>query len=103
MASTLQAVSRRWTEDMIRRELEAFLPSFETFPQYPVFRASGRRGLWQAIAKCGGPERFAEEYGLSYTRKARAIPDAEIRARLRAALRGSELPCWPPARSAMDA
>jgi hypothetical protein len=80
---------------MIRRELEAFLPGCETFPQYPVFRASGRRGLWQAMAKRGGPERFAAEYGLPYRRKARAIGDAEIRARLRTAMRGSDLPCWP--------
>jgi hypothetical protein len=65
--STLLSVSRRWTEDTIRRELEAFLPGFDKFPQYPVFRATGRRGLWQAIAKRGGPERFAEEYGLPYT------------------------------------
>jgi hypothetical protein len=88
-------VQRRWTEDSIRRELEAFLPGFDTFPQYPVFRATGRRGLWQAIAKCGGPERFAAEYGLAYQRKAHAIGDAEIRARLRATLRGSDVTCWP--------
>ena len=88
-------MSRRWTEERIRRELEAFLPGFEAFPPYPVFRATGRRGLWQAMAGRGGPERFAEEYGLPYTRKARAITDAEIRARLRATLRGSDLPCWP--------
>jgi hypothetical protein len=67
MAFTLRAVGRDGTEDMIRRELEAFLPGFETFPQYPVFRASGRRGLWQAMAKRGGPEGFVEEYGLPYT------------------------------------
>jgi hypothetical protein len=88
-------VGRRWTEDSIRRELEAFLPDCEVFPPYPVFRASGRRGLWQAIAKRGGPERFAEEYGLPYKRNDRAISDTEIRARLRAALRGSDFPCWP--------
>jgi hypothetical protein len=88
-------MGRHWTEDDIRRELEAFLPGFETFPPYPVFRASGRRGLWQAMAKRGGPERFAEEYGLPYRRKAHAIGDAEIRTRLRATLRGSDLPSWP--------
>ena len=88
-------MSRRRTEDSIRRELEAFLPGFETFPSYPVFRATGRRGLWQAMAKRGGPERFAEEYGLPYRRKTHAIGDVEIRARLRAALRGSDLSCWP--------
>jgi hypothetical protein len=83
---------------LIRRELEGFLPAFETFPPYPVFRATGRRGLWQAMAGHGGPERFAEEYGLAYTRNDRGISDAEIRARLRAALRGSDLRCWPSRR-----
>jgi hypothetical protein len=91
-------MGRRWSEDSIRRELEAFLPGFEAFPPYPVFRASGRRGLWQAMAKRGGPELFAEEYGLPYQRNDRSISDAEIRERLRAALRGSDLPCWPTRR-----
>jgi hypothetical protein len=63
-----------------------------------VFRASARRGLWQAIAERGGPERFAEEYGLPYTRIDRGLSDAEIRARLRATLRGSDLSCWPSPR-----
>jgi hypothetical protein len=63
-----------------------------------VFRATGRRGLWQAMAKRGGPERFAEEYGLPYSRNDRAIGEAETRERRRAALRGSDLPCWPPRR-----
>jgi hypothetical protein len=88
-------MGRRWTEESIRRELEAFLPGFDAWPPYPVFRASGRRGLWQAIVQRGGPERFAEEYGLPYTRNDRALGDAEIRARLRATLRGSDLVCWP--------
>ncbi len=89
---------RRWTEDSIRRELEAFLPGLDVFPPYPAFRATGRRGLWQAMATRGGPERFAEEYGLPYQRNDRSISDAEIRERLRAALRGSDLPCWPSRR-----
>jgi hypothetical protein len=59
-------VGRRWAEDVIRRELEAFLPGFDTFPHYSVIRASARRGLWQAMATGGGPERFAAEYGLAY-------------------------------------
>jgi hypothetical protein len=84
-----------WTEELIRRELEAFLPAFETFPSYPVFCGTGRRGLWQAMATRGGPERFAEEYGLPYMRNHRGIPDAEIRTRLRMALRGCNLSCWP--------
>jgi hypothetical protein len=60
-------------------------------PPYPTFRASGRRDLWQAMAKRGGPERFAEEYGPPYRRNDRAVGDAESRTRLRAALPGSDL------------
>ena len=88
----------RWTDESIRRELEAFLPAFDAWPPYPVFRSSGRRGLWQAIAERGGPERFAEEYGLPYTRNDRGLSEAEIRARLRATLRGSDVSCWPSRR-----
>jgi hypothetical protein len=89
-------VARHWTEDAIRRELESFLPAFDAWPPYPWFRATGRRGLWQAIAKRGGPERFAAEYGLAYRPYAWGITEAEVRARLRAALRGSNLAAWPP-------
>jgi hypothetical protein len=83
-------VSRRWSEDSIRRELDAFLPAFDVFPQYSVVRASGRRGLWQAMPRRGGPEHFAEDYGLPYARN-----DRPIRERLRAALRASDVACWP--------
>ena len=88
-------MSRRWTEERIRRELEAFLPAFDTWPSYPVFRASARRELWEAILARGGPARFAEEYGLPYTPNARRPVDDEIRARLRSALRGSGVVAWP--------
>lgn len=60
-----------------------------------MFRATGRRGLWRAIAKRGGPEHFAQEYGLPDTRNGHGLTDAEIRTRLRAALRGSNLTVWP--------
>jgi hypothetical protein len=43
------------------------------------------------MAKRGGPERFAEEYGPPYTRNDRSVSDAQIRERLRAAFRGSDL------------
>jgi hypothetical protein len=93
---TLAHVIRPWTEDRIRRELEAFLPGRDSWPSYPEFRAAGRRGLWQAIARRGGPARFAEEYGLAYSPGRRPVPtDAEVRARLRAVLRGSDVALWP--------
>ncbi len=84
-------MSHRWTEDRIRRELEAFLPAFYAWPPYPWFRSTGRRGLWNAIVQRGGPARFAEEYGLPYKPYAWGITETEVRMRLRAALRGSNL------------
>jgi|tagenome__1003787_1003787.scaffolds.fasta_scaffold20989103_12 hypothetical protein len=42
-----------WTEEKVRRELEAFLPDWDTWPSYLDFRRSGRRGLWQAIPRFG--------------------------------------------------
>ncbi len=91
-------MGRRWTEERIRRELDAFLPAFDSWPGYPVFRASGRRELWEAIVARGGPARFAADYGLPYAPNARGLGDVEIRARLRAALRGSDLAAWPSRR-----
>jgi hypothetical protein len=89
-------VSRAWTEERIRRELEAFLPGREVWPSYPEFRAAGRHGLWQAIGRHGGPTRFAEEYGLAYTPGRRPVlTEADVRARLRAVLRGSDVALWP--------
>ncbi len=87
-------MGRRWTEDSIRRELETFLPGVESFPSYPVFRAGGRRGLWQAMAKHGGPERFAAEACAMTGRSA----TPKSRERLRAVLRGSDRSCWPSRR-----
>jgi hypothetical protein len=82
-------VRHRWTEDRIRRELEAFLPAFDAWPPYPLFRDQGRRGLWKAIVKHGGPAQFADEYGLPYRPYTWGITEAEVRTRLRAALRGT--------------
>src|SRR3954452_7636520 len=47
------------------------------------------------MAQRGGPERFAEASAPPYKRNDRAISDTDRRAPLRAALRGSDLPCWP--------
>jgi len=91
-------VGRPWSEQLIRRELEAFLPGHDVWPGYPEFRAAGRRELWEAIARHGGPAPWAEEYGLPYAPRRHAWSDAQVRERLRAALRGSDAPAWPSQR-----
>jgi hypothetical protein len=96
VSPSCRTARRRWTDDRLRREIETFLPEFDVWPPYPWFRATGRRGLWQAIAKRDGPERFAADYGLPYTRNGRGLSEAQVRTRLRAALRGTDLKTWPP-------
>jgi hypothetical protein len=93
-----QVSSAGWTEDRVHRELEAFLPGRETWPSYTEFRRCGRRGLWQAMTHFGGPARFAEEYGLRPQADRPNRTDADIRAALRAALRGTDLTSWPSRR-----
>src|SRR3954454_6791776 len=39
---------------------------------------------------------YADDYGLPYTRNARGLSEAQIRTRLRAALRATDLKTWPP-------
>jgi hypothetical protein len=92
---TLRRVGRPWTEERIRRELEAFLPAHDAWPSYRQFRAAGHRGLWEAIARRDGPVRFADEYGLPCTPSPYAVTDDQVRARLRAALRASDVTEWP--------
>ena len=91
-------MGRPWSEERIRRELDALLPGHDAWPSYTEFRAAGRRELWEALARHGGPARFAEEYGLPYAFKRHAWSDAQVRERLRAALRGSDVPMWPSPR-----
>src|SRR5919205_2226360 len=81
--------ARHWSEERIRRELEAFLPDHDTFPTYTQFRTSGRRGLWQAMQHYGGPARFADDYGLPLARQPRGLTETEIRNNLRDLLRAS--------------
>jgi hypothetical protein len=55
----------RWTDQRIHEELAAFLAGRDTWPSYDEFEAAGRRPLRQALARTGGSERWAAEFGLS--------------------------------------
>ena len=72
------------------------MPGWDVWPTYPQFRRAGQRELWEAIMRHGGPGPWAEDYGLPYTPNRHAPTDEDVRARLRAILRGSDVPAWPP-------
>ncbi len=52
-----------WSEERIRRELPAYLERHEGFPTATQFHADGQWQLQRAIARFGGPERWAREFG----------------------------------------
>jgi hypothetical protein len=61
-----------WTEDRIRRELDAFLPGRETWPTYSEFKAAGLHNARLALGRMGGVEQWAAAYGLVVARKSRS-------------------------------
>jgi hypothetical protein len=54
----------RWTEQRIHDELASFLAGRDTWPSYQEFESAGRRPLRQALARSGGSERWAAEFGI---------------------------------------
>jgi hypothetical protein len=54
----------RWTEDRIRADLEGFLRGRTSWPSRKEFEEAGRKSLRDAVRRTGGPERWAEEFGL---------------------------------------
>jgi hypothetical protein len=54
-----------WTEDRVRRELATVLNGDRRFPAAGEFERIGRRALWEAINRTGGPDRWALEFGAS--------------------------------------
>ena len=54
----------RWTEDRIRSELREFVAGLEAFPTRIEFEQAARKHLRDAVARTGGPERWAREFDL---------------------------------------
>lgn len=54
-----------WTDEVIRRELDAFLAGRQDWPSQREFRDTGRKGLLDAIYNHGGSEHWAAQFGLT--------------------------------------
>jgi ribosomal protein L13E len=55
----------RWTEERVRGELAEFLSGHREWPSAVTFERGGRSALRRAVARTGGPERWAAEFGLA--------------------------------------
>lgn len=56
---------RRWTDQRIREELEAFCAGRADWPTFREFEAAGRGQLYRVASMRGGVERWKRELGLS--------------------------------------
>lgn len=59
-----RARHRRWTVDLVRAELAAFLAQTDHFPSEKEFVAAGESSLYRALSQFGGAEHWAIEFGL---------------------------------------
>lgn len=55
---------RPWTAELVRSELTAFLADTDHFPTENEFIAAGDSGLYRAVLRFGGSERWATEFNL---------------------------------------
>jgi hypothetical protein len=94
-----------WTEEKIHSELRDFLAGWETWPRRKDFEDAGRKTLRDALLRAGGPERWAEEFGLPRTDERsgsrRVWTEERIEQELRSFLGGSQR--WPSSRAFHDA
>ena len=60
---------RIWTEGHVSHELEAFLAGRDEWPRAAEFADAGRSVLRRAVARHGGPRRWARELGVDYVER----------------------------------
>lgn len=53
-----------WTDERVRRDLNEYLAGRREWPTRQQFERDGRKLLRDAINRTGGPDRWAEEFGL---------------------------------------
>jgi hypothetical protein len=94
-----------WTEQKIRSELRSFLRGLKTWPRRKDFEAAGRKMLRDAVLRSGGPERWAQEFGLprpdERSGSCRIWTEERIERELRRFL--GEAQRWPSSREFIDA
>ena len=85
------AISQRWTEERVARELESWFAeqAFESWPTYRTFVRGGRKGLHAALMRLGGPRRWAAELGVPvvHHRPGGALSEDAVELALRRLLR----------------
>jgi hypothetical protein len=94
IGDSVSPAGRKWTDDLVRSELTAFVAGQTTWPRQWEFLAAGRADLVGAMAKTGGARRWARELGFGDipAGRKRYWTDARIEAELRAILAGRD---WP--------
>jgi hypothetical protein len=87
----------RWTEPTITAALEEFLAGRSEWPRFDEFVYAGRKGLYQAVLKHGGSERWAQRMGVERAiRRTRGIwSEDRIRAELTRLFAGRTMWPWP--------
>ena len=90
LAQTAETAGPRiWTERHVRRELEAFLAGRDEWPRAVDFADAGKSVLRRAVARYGGPRRWARELGVDYVERRGSKPPTWTEQRVR-----SELARW---------
>jgi hypothetical protein len=94
VGDSVRPAGRKWTDDLVRSELTAFLTGRTAWPRQWEFLAAGRADLVGAMARMGGARRWARELGFGEIRAGqhRYWTDERIEAELRAVLAGKD---WP--------
>ena len=74
---------RIWTEEHVRRQLEAFLADRDEWPRAVDFETAGKSVLRRAVARYGGPRHWAGELGVRYVERRGERPPAWTEERVR--------------------
>jgi hypothetical protein len=93
---------QRWTQDCVARELEAWFAQrcFDQWPAYSAFLRDGRRPLYAALMRHGGPQTWAQELGVAFIvrRPGPRRNEAQIRDSLRVLYRQQRFKRFPSER-----
>ena len=94
-----------WTEEGIRSDLRAYLARRREWPSREEFERDGRTALRNAINRTGGPDRWAQEFGLQRRDRLSGVRRGWTRELIEAELRKliGDGRTWPTQREFDDA